>query len=221
MIRDLVRRAARRLLGRTATGNAPPTPRPEPERQGAAPRPEPEAEEPQLEIEAPRLKEWLGDDRLVLLDIREPGEVQHGHAEGALLIPMNQVPHRMQEIPKGRRIVVYCAAGARSFGVTGYLREHGYPDSWSLIGGFGAFVGEGGRHLRPPVGSRFTITSRVRITRDPLEVDGVAVPPKLRTGTIQEIQEVNGASRYAIGLLDEGGVPFLVRDIRDTELERP
>ena len=81
-----------------------------------------------LEIEAPQIKALLAEGAL-LLDVREPGELRGGHAEGALLVPMQQVPGRLAEIPKDRPVIVYCAAGGRSFGVAGFLREQGVPRS--------------------------------------------------------------------------------------------
>jgi rhodanese-related sulfurtransferase len=102
-----------------------------------------------MEIDETRMREWLAEGPPILLDVREPSEVQWGHADGALLIPMRQVPTRLSEIPKDQRLVVYCAAGARSFNVTGFLREQGYSDAWSLAGGFGAYVRAGGAAIKP------------------------------------------------------------------------
>jgi rhodanese-related sulfurtransferase len=179
-----------------------------------------EDEEPQLEVDDQGLREWMGKDKIVLLDVREPNELLAGHAEGALLIPMNQVPQRLAEIPKGQKLVVYCAAGGRSYGVAGFLRERGYDEAWSLAGGFGAYVQAGGKWVRPPAKAKFPITSRVKITRDPLTIDGIVVPPSSKAGTVQEIRETEAGMRYAVGLVDEGGRPFVVHDIGEDELSR-
>lgn len=238
MIRNLVRRVARRVLGRPsprAEAAAPPDERPapaptpprptepapaaakpaKPAAAKPAPAPEPE-EEGSFEIDSDRMREWIGRDDLVLLDIREPGEVRHGHADGAILIPMNQVPERLAEIPKDKKLVVYCAAGARSYGVTGWLREHGYADSWSLIGGFGALVSAGGTPLVPPREARHPLTARVRVTREPLEADGR--PVGARVGTVQAIRGDSGAPRYTVRVVDGDRVVTLT-DLAETELE--
>jgi len=78
------------------------------------------------------------------LDIREPGEVRNGVVMGCQWIPMNSVPDRLDELPKDKTLIVYCAAGARSYGVTHWLREQGFQDTWSLVGGLGAWLAEGG-----------------------------------------------------------------------------
>ena len=109
------------------------------------PTPVDEPEEPMVEIETDQLREWLGDgEPLVLLDIREAHELRSGFAEGALQIRMNDVPQSTDQLPdKSARLVVYCAAGARSFGVTHWLREHGWADAWSLVSGFSGTVDAG------------------------------------------------------------------------------
>lgn len=104
----------------------------------------------QLEIEGDELKRKVGSGLDPLfLDIREPYEVAGGHVAGALIIPMNQVPGRLAEIPRDRTLIVYCAAGVRSYGVTHWLREQGYADSWSLVGGIYAWIDQGGELVTP------------------------------------------------------------------------
>ncbi len=96
-----------------------------------------------LEVDGPGALEWVQEGAL-LLDIREPHEIISGHATAAFLLPMNQVPHRTAELPHDRKIVVYCAAEARSFGVAGYLREQGISAAYSLSSGFGGWTGSRG-----------------------------------------------------------------------------
>lgn len=61
-----------------------------------------------------------------LLDVRTPREYAGGRIPGSVLIPMNQVPNRLAEIPRDRKVVVVCATGARSAAVTNYLQQRGY-----------------------------------------------------------------------------------------------
>lgn len=182
---------------------------------------EDEEEEPNLEVEGPELRTWFTRDDLVLIDVREPSELAGGYADGAILIPTNHVPQRLAEIPKNKKIVVYCAAGGRSFGVAAFLREEGFLDAWSLAGGFGALVAEGGAWGRPPNKAKFAPTSRVRITRDPLVVDGLPVPPTIRDGFVRAIREGEAGITYDIVLKDEAGLAFVIRDVAEGELARP
>ncbi len=178
MIRSTLERAARRLRSR-----AEPTPEPTP---APLPTVDEDPAPPTIEVDGDELSRWIASGvPFELLDIRELPEMQHGHARGASLIPMNQVPRRLGELPpRDRKLIVYCAAGVRSYGVTEYLREHGWEDAWSLIGGLSAYVGAGGEHERPPTASRFRPGARVR-------ADGA-------TGTIQRVIAEYGQHRYTV-----------------------
>ncbi|RMG89423.1 MAG: rhodanese-like domain-containing protein [Candidatus Dadabacteria bacterium] len=70
-----------------------------------------------------------------LLDVRTPGEYRRGHIPGAVLIPMNEVPARLREIPRDKKIVVVCASGARSAAVARFLDGRGYPWVANYTGG--------------------------------------------------------------------------------------
>lgn len=136
----------KRVLRRVLRGRSQPTPPPRSTPVRSAHEPEPEEEEAiELEVEGPELKQWADAGRdLHFLDIREPGEVRAGVVVGCQWIPMNSVPDRLDELPRDKTLIVYCAAGARSFGVTHWLREQGFEDTWSLVGGIGAWLAEDG-----------------------------------------------------------------------------
>jgi len=82
-------------------------------------------------------------DRVFLLDVRTPGEFRRGHIPGAVLIPMREVPRRLGEIPRDRKVVVVCASGARSAAVAGFLDRQGYPWVANYAGGVFAWVQAG------------------------------------------------------------------------------
>jgi rhodanese-related sulfurtransferase len=70
-----------------------------------------------------------------ILDVRNPYELAIGQLEGAHNIPLPQLRRRMAEIPHGRRIVVYCAAGQRAYFACRALNQHGY-ETVNLTGGY-------------------------------------------------------------------------------------
>ncbi len=72
-------------------------------------------------------------DGLSVVDVREPVEWHYGHIEGAIHIPMAEVPTRLEEVPEGQVLVV-CKVGARSARVAGYLVQQG-RDAVNLDGG--------------------------------------------------------------------------------------
>jgi rhodanese-related sulfurtransferase len=71
----------------------------------------------------------------VLLDVRELDEFRNVRVEGSLFIPMSQLGVRLVDIPKDRPVLVMCASGSRSQGVTGYLLQQGWEDVGSVAGG--------------------------------------------------------------------------------------
>ncbi len=88
------------------------------------------------EISAQALKEKLDTDASVLLlDVREQGEYDIVHLEGAWLVPLNTLPAHIDSIPTEREIVVYCHHGQRSLYATAYLHQNGFRDAKNLTGG--------------------------------------------------------------------------------------
>ncbi len=87
------------------------------------------------QITPTELKQRLdrGDDILVL-DVREPFEYQIANI-GGTLIPMNEVPQRLDEIDREREIVVQCKMGGRSQRVAQFLAQAGYAKVSNLAGG--------------------------------------------------------------------------------------
>ncbi|PLY00164.1 MAG: rhodanese-like domain-containing protein [Desulfuromonas sp.] len=78
-------------------------------------------------------------DEIFLLDVRTPGEYQQVRLAGAKLIPIDQLLQRMDEVPKNKPLLVYCAVGSRSSQVVGYMARIGYPEVYNLYGGIYAW----------------------------------------------------------------------------------
>ncbi|MGC2290035.1 MAG: rhodanese-like domain-containing protein [Thermoplasmata archaeon] len=72
---------------------------------------------------------------LLLLDVREDDERAVALIEPSVHIPMNSVSDRLAELPRDRRIVVYCHHGGRSYAVAGYLESEGFEAVTNLTGG--------------------------------------------------------------------------------------
>lgn len=99
---------------------------------------------PQLEIDAPTLKEWLeSGDPPCLVDCREPFETAVCQIPGSVLVPMRQIPDDAEEkIPRDRRVVVVCHHGVRSLRVVHWLIGRGYANVVSLSGGIDGWAVE-------------------------------------------------------------------------------
>lgn len=77
-----------------------------------------------------------------IIDVRTPQETAAGIVHGALLIPMDEVVERRDEIPNdGRPVLIYCAAGGRSAAVCDHLAKEGFEALHNLVGGFSAWPG--------------------------------------------------------------------------------
>lgn len=84
-----------------------------------------------------RLIHTLEDSRdAFMLDVRPAREYEAGHYPGAVSIPLDELPARTGEVPKGRRVIVYCrgefcllardaASLLRAEGVDAYAMDEG------------------------------------------------------------------------------------------------
>lgn len=81
-------------------------------------------------------------DRATVVDVREPAEYVAGHVPGAALVPMGQLPARLEELDRTRPVYVVCASGNRSAAMTDFLIAKGY-DAYSVAGGTAAWARAG------------------------------------------------------------------------------
>ncbi|WP_288401966.1 rhodanese-like domain-containing protein [uncultured Deinococcus sp.] len=82
-------------------------------------------------------------DGALLVDVREQGEYDQIHAEGATLLPLSEFEARYAELPKDRPLVMICRSGARSARAGEYLLTNGYGDVTNLAGGTQAWAEAG------------------------------------------------------------------------------
>ena len=87
------------------------------------------------------LKAALGGERsdFLLLDVREHVEYHTARVDGSLLIPMREIPSRVQELDPDAHIVTLCHTGVRSLNVAAWLRNQGFERVQSLRGGIDAW----------------------------------------------------------------------------------
>ena len=73
---------------------------------------------------------------LVLVDVRNPGELDAGVIPGAVHIPLTQLTQRADELDRSRPTVVHCASGYRSMIAASWLSAVGFVDVSDLLGGY-------------------------------------------------------------------------------------
>ena len=89
---------------------------------------------------AAQLAEHLQQHTPLLLDVREPWEFNTCHIPQSELVPMAQIPARMQDFDSEREIVLICHHGIRSRQVGMYLEANGFSNLINLSGGIDAWA---------------------------------------------------------------------------------
>src|SRR5882672_12208224 len=88
---------------------------------------------------------WPAEQRtsgVTLLDVREQVELETAAVDGALHIPMREVPARLAELDRETPLVVMCHSGGRSRRVAEYLLSNGFANVFNLKGGIDAWSTE-------------------------------------------------------------------------------
>lgn len=91
------------------------------------------------------------------LDVRTPKEFARGAIPGAVNIPVDELRGRLGELPRGRKIVVSCGSGLRSYIACRILRAAGFQDVFNLSGGYRTY-----QAAAAPAGSPAPETPEVR-----------------------------------------------------------
>lgn len=76
------------------------------------------------------------DDGVALLDTRTAGENARGGIEGASHIPVDELRGHLDELPRDKRLLVFCASGLRSYVACRILSQHGFTCA-NIAGGYG------------------------------------------------------------------------------------
>jgi sulfur-carrier protein adenylyltransferase/sulfurtransferase len=90
---------------------------------------------PELEISVVDLKARLDKGDVWLLDVREPREYEITKIAGSTLIPLGELPKRLDEIPKDRDVAIHCKSGVRSAKAVNLLKEKGFERVQNVRGG--------------------------------------------------------------------------------------
>lgn len=87
------------------------------------------------------VEEFLSAKNTVFLDVRAKEEQETvkltlSHHCKVIEIPTNEIPKRINEIPKDKTIGVFCSAGVRATIIFVYLKSKGYNDVKIILGGY-------------------------------------------------------------------------------------
>ncbi|MCK6619367.1 MAG: molybdopterin-synthase adenylyltransferase MoeB [Calditrichaceae bacterium] len=100
-----------------------------------------EAGDGSFDVTPEELKKRLDrGEEIFLLDVREPLEYRFCRLEGSCLVPLNDLPGRIEELDPSRETVVYCHHGIRSAWAVEFLRQAGFEKVKNLAGGIEAWA---------------------------------------------------------------------------------
>jgi len=92
------------------------------------------------EITVEDLKQRLDrKEKLILLDVRNPDEFTICRVDGAILMPLHELIHRCDDLPRDKPIIVYCHHGVRSLRAVQLLQQSGFANVKSVYGGIDAW----------------------------------------------------------------------------------
>lgn len=83
------------------------------------------------------------DQGAFLLDVRTVEEWNQGHIDGAVLIPLDQLSGRINELPADQDVLIICRSGNRSGQARDLLRAAGLKRTTSISGGINAWIAKG------------------------------------------------------------------------------
>jgi adenylyltransferase/sulfurtransferase len=90
-------------------------------------------------VELHNMLQNAGEERPIVLDVREPWEYQRGHVPGAVLIPLGQLASRLGELDPEKPVAVICQSGSRSQSAAALLGQNGFKTIYNVSGGTSAW----------------------------------------------------------------------------------
>lgn len=96
-----------------------------------------------LQIDAVSVRQWLEQNKAVLIDIREPDEYVREHIAGSRLVPLSAFDKADFANEKNKIAVFHCASGNRTANAAQKILAHGFAQVYQLSGGMAAWKAAG------------------------------------------------------------------------------
>ncbi len=93
-------------------------------------------------------KGMIDRQEVYILDVRTKEEYAAGHINGSTLLAVQDIPkqelvEKLKEIPKDKKILVYCRTGSRSAQASRILAENGFARVYNMQGGITEWMNAG------------------------------------------------------------------------------
>ncbi|MEE9594534.1 MAG: rhodanese-like domain-containing protein [Candidatus Hydrothermarchaeales archaeon] len=170
------------------------------------------------EITPVELKTMMGgDEDFVLVDVRTPLEYEQGYIPGAILVPSYELEKiQALDIPKDKKVVVYCAVDPRSAKAVEVLSEMGYSNLVKLKGGLYEWKRSNGEVEKPTSGNGVEPTSPTVVPEEVL-VDVNWLEEESGDQSIKTIYLARNYEEYAAGHIPNSVYVNPYSDIVDSE----
>lgn len=97
----------------------------------------------EYELETYTVDSMRTEEGVTIIDVREDWEYAAGHIPGAKLIPLGQLPDRLDEVPTDDTVILVCRSGSRSRQAFDYLRQQGFDNVRNMLGGMNTWIKNG------------------------------------------------------------------------------
>ncbi len=87
------------------------------------------------DVSIQQAKEMIDRGDVLILDVRTQEEYDAGHIKNSTLIPVQVLDKRLNELPRDKKILVYCKAGGRSAQASEILVNNGFKEIYNMKGG--------------------------------------------------------------------------------------
>lgn len=95
------------------------------------------------DVSVQQAKQMIDHGDVFILDVRTQEEYDTGHIKNSTLIPVQVLDKRLDELPRDKKILVYCMSGIRSAQASGILVNNGFKEIYNMKGGIMGWTNAG------------------------------------------------------------------------------
>ena len=85
----------------------------------------------------------IDNGEVFIMDVRTKQEYDEGHIRDSTLIPVQDIDKRFNELPRDKKILVYCRSGHRSVQASEILVNNGFKEIYNMKGGITDWMNSG------------------------------------------------------------------------------
>jgi rhodanese-related sulfurtransferase len=101
------------------------------------------SEELPANLSVKRAAQLYSKGKVVIVDVRQDWEYEDVHVDDSILIPLDELSGRTDEIPTDQPVVILCRSGNRSSQALRQLENEGFDNVHNLVGGITAWEQQG------------------------------------------------------------------------------